>query len=162
MIPYYEPIMLLTQVCFLTIFTNSSLTATPSQATKKLITTIPIASAKDVDVAVEAASAVSSLTLPSLLFDLLNTRMQQAYKDSWASKCPGAARGKLLAKLADLVEKHADELAALEALNVGQRFLFHSPPTYSPLVRNRKTTQCCTERGHQHEHQHDSILCRVG
>ena len=33
---------------------------------------------------------------------------------------PGSERGKLLAKLADLVEQHGDELAALEALNVGQ------------------------------------------
>lgn len=37
---------------------------------------------------------------------------------------PGVERGKLLGKLADLVEKHSDELAALEALNVGQYTTF--------------------------------------
>ena len=126
-LPYDESTVLLTQVCLLSIFTNPSLTAISSQATKKLNTTVPIGSAKDVDVAVEAARVVSCLTFPSLLLDSLDTRTQQAYKNSWGLKCPGAARGKLLAKLADLVEKYADELAALEALNVGPCRLFHSP-----------------------------------
>ena len=35
-------------------------------------------------------------------------------------KVPGTERGKLLLKLADLIEKHGDELAALEALNNGK------------------------------------------
>lgn len=43
----------------------------------------------------------------------------QAYKTSWGLKVPGTERGKLLFKLADLVEKHMDELAALDTLNVG-------------------------------------------
>ncbi|KXN85885.1 Aldehyde dehydrogenase [Leucoagaricus sp. SymC.cos] len=59
-------------------------------------------SSKDVDLAVEAAG--------------------KAYKTVWGLKVPGAERGKLLGKLADLVEKHADEMAALEALNVGKQF----------------------------------------
>jgi aldehyde dehydrogenase (NAD+) len=46
--------------------------------------------------------------------------LRQAYKTSWGLKVPGAERGKLLSKLADLVEQHTDELAALEALNVGE------------------------------------------
>lgn len=49
----------------------------------------------------------------------------QAFKTAWGLKVPGRERGILLAKLADLVEKHADELAALEAINVGEyRFLW--------------------------------------
>lgn len=44
----------------------------------------------------------------------------QAYRTSWGLKCPGAVRGRLLAKLADLVEKNIDELVALEALNAGK------------------------------------------
>jgi hypothetical protein len=58
------------------------------------------ASEKDVDIAVLAA--------------------QKAYDTVWGLKVPGTERGKLLLKLADLVEKHGDELAALEALNNGK------------------------------------------
>lgn len=35
-------------------------------------------------------------------------------------KVPGTERGKLLLKLADLIDEHGDELAALEALNNGK------------------------------------------
>jgi len=107
MILYYESTTLSIKVCLFSICINQFLTVTSPQATKKLITTVPIGSGKDVDVAVEAAP----LTLPSLLLRSLNPQTQQAYKNSWGLKCPGTARGKLLAKL-------ADELAALEALNV--------------------------------------------
>lgn len=61
---------------------------------------ISAASPKDVDIAIAAA--------------------QKAYDTAWGLKVPGTERGKLLLKLADLVEKHADELAALEALNNGK------------------------------------------
>ena len=44
----------------------------------------------------------------------------QAYKTTWGLHCPGVVRGKLLNKLADLIEKHADEFAALESLDVGK------------------------------------------
>lgn len=37
---------------------------------------------------------------------------------------PASERGRLLYKLADLVEKHQDELAALEALDNGKPFAF--------------------------------------
>ncbi|KAF5346462.1 hypothetical protein D9756_010076 [Leucocoprinus leucothites] len=58
---------------------------------------------KDVDIAVSAA--------------------QKAFKTTWGLKVPGAERGKLLSKLVELLEKHQDELAALEALNVGKSYL---------------------------------------
>lgn len=58
------------------------------------------ATAADVDIAVNAA--------------------QKAFKTSWGSKVPGDQRGRLINRLADLVEQHAGELAALEALDVGQ------------------------------------------
>ncbi|EKM77497.1 hypothetical protein AGABI1DRAFT_115102 [Agaricus bisporus var. burnettii JB137-S8] len=70
--------------------------------TGKVITTVVAGTSKDVDIAVAAA--------------------EKAYKTSWGLKVPGVERGKLLGKLADLVEKHSDELAALEALNVGKHF----------------------------------------
>lgn len=58
------------------------------------------ASAADVDLAVDAA--------------------ERAYRTLWGLKVPGAQRGRLLAKFADLIEKCGDELAALESLNVGE------------------------------------------
>ena len=48
----------------------------------------------------------------------------QAYKTSWGLKTPGATRGKLLHKLADLIEANLDEFAALEALNGGMWLAF--------------------------------------
>ncbi|KAK0443708.1 aldehyde dehydrogenase [Desarmillaria tabescens] len=71
-------------------------------ATGKTITSVAGGTKKDVDIAVKAA--------------------KEAYKTSWGLKCPGARRGRLLSKLADLIEQHADELAALETLNVGKPF----------------------------------------
>ncbi|KAF7760325.1 hypothetical protein Agabi119p4_11001 [Agaricus bisporus var. burnettii] len=70
--------------------------------TGKVITSVAAGTSKDVDIAVAAA--------------------EKAYKTSWGLKVPGSERGKLMAKLADLVEQHADELAALEALNGGKPF----------------------------------------
>lgn len=71
-------------------------------ATGETITAVAGGTKKDVDIAVKAA--------------------KEAYKTSWGLKCPGPQRGRLLSKLADLVEQHADELAALETLNVGKPF----------------------------------------
>ncbi|TFK61593.1 aldehyde dehydrogenase [Pluteus cervinus] len=71
-------------------------------ATGKVITSIAGGSAKDIDIAVNAA--------------------KKAYKAAWGLKTPGSVRGKLLNKLADLLEEHIDELAALEALNTGKTF----------------------------------------
>ncbi|KAF9261278.1 aldehyde dehydrogenase [Marasmius fiardii PR-910] len=71
-------------------------------ATGKVITSVSAGSDKDVDIAVEAAL--------------------KAYKTSWGFKVPGSERGRLLNKLADLIEKNADEIAALESLNVGKPY----------------------------------------
>ncbi|KAF5346453.1 hypothetical protein D9756_010086 [Leucocoprinus leucothites] len=71
-------------------------------ATGKVITSVAGASAADVNNAVNAA--------------------EKAFKTSWGLKVPGAQRGRLISKFADLLEKHQDELCALEALNVGTRF----------------------------------------
>ncbi|KAF9447328.1 NAD-dependent aldehyde dehydrogenase [Macrolepiota fuliginosa MF-IS2] len=79
-------------------FANSSCNV----ANGKVITAVAGAGTKDIDAAVKAA--------------------RKAYKTSWGLKVPGAERGKLLDKLADLIEKHQDQLAALEALNVGKHY----------------------------------------
>ena len=50
---------------------------------------------------------------------------RKAYKTSWGLKVPGSERGKLLHKLAELVEKNADTFAAIEALDGGKHF-FHA------------------------------------
>ncbi|PFH45469.1 hypothetical protein AMATHDRAFT_9185 [Amanita thiersii Skay4041] len=68
----------------------------------QVITSVSAGSTKDVDVAVAAA--------------------KKAYKTVWGLHTPGYERGQLLGKLADLMEKHAEELTALEALNVGKTF----------------------------------------
>ena len=51
--------------------------------------------------------------------------MRKAFKTSWGLKCPGVRRGKLLYKLAELIEANADELAALEAINMGEALSIH-------------------------------------
>ncbi|KAJ7504773.1 aldehyde dehydrogenase [Mycena galericulata] len=71
-------------------------------ATGKKIAAVSLGSSKDVDIAVKAA--------------------QKAYKTSWGLKCPGTERGKLLARLADLVERDTLQFAALETINVGMPF----------------------------------------
>jgi aldehyde dehydrogenase (NAD+) len=49
-----------------------------------------------------------------------------AFETSWGTKVPGSERGKLLLKLADLIEKHADELAHLETLDNGKTLMWSS------------------------------------
>ncbi|OCH89819.1 NAD-dependent aldehyde dehydrogenase [Obba rivulosa] len=71
-------------------------------ATGKVITKIAEGTPKDVDLAVAAA--------------------HKAFETSWGLKCPGSERGRLLSKLADLMEEHNDEYAALEALDNGKTF----------------------------------------
>ncbi|KZV59828.1 aldehyde dehydrogenase [Peniophora sp. CONT] len=68
----------------------------------KTITKIAEATAADVDRAVKAA--------------------RRAQNTTWGLKCPGAERGKLMIKLADLMDAHYDELAAVEALDNGKTF----------------------------------------
>jgi len=69
-------------------------------STGKKFTSVALGSSKDVDIAVDAA--------------------RKAFKTSWGLKCPGVQRGKLLYKLAELIEANADELAALEAVDIGK------------------------------------------
>lgn len=45
---------------------------------------------------------------------------REAFNTTWGLNCPGPRRGQLLQDLASLVEKHQDELAALETLDVGE------------------------------------------
>ena len=69
-------------------------------ATGEVIANVAAAGAADVDKAVKAA--------------------RRALETGPWSTMDAADRGRLLFKLADLVEKHADELAALESLNCGK------------------------------------------
>ena len=48
---------------------------------------------------------------------------QKAYKTSWGRRCAAYDRGRLLNKLADIMEQHVDELCALESLDTGSIFL---------------------------------------
>lgn len=64
------------------------------------------ASAKDIDKAVKVA--------------------RKAYNESWGEKVPGHQRGKLLMKLADLVEANIPELAAIESLDNGKAYSISS------------------------------------
>jgi len=73
---------------------------TLNPATGKPIAKVAQGSAADIDRAVKAARAA----------------LEHA---SW-KKMPAGERGRLLYKLADLVEEHAEELSALEALNSGK------------------------------------------
>jgi aldehyde dehydrogenase (NAD+) len=50
------------------------------------------------------------------------------------SKTSGVERGRLLNKLADLIEQHADELAAVETLDNGKPFATHSKKFDLPLA----------------------------
>jgi hypothetical protein len=62
----------------------------------------------------------SVLSLRFIFLFLIMIGLPQAYKTSWGLKCPGTMRGKLLGKLADLVEANLEEFAALESLDVGE------------------------------------------
>lgn len=68
----------------------------------KVVTKISEGNAKDVDAAVDAA--------------------QKAFDSSWGTKVAPHQRGKLLMKLATLIEANVDELAALETLDNGKAF----------------------------------------
>ena len=74
--------------------------ATLNPSTEEEICQIAEADAADVDKAVKAARAAFE-------------------RGAW-KKTPASERGRLLNRLADLIEKHADELAALESLDNGK------------------------------------------
>lgn len=67
-----------------------------------VITSVAAGTAADIDIAAQAA--------------------KKAYKERWGLKVPGAQRGRMLSKLADLLQANADEFSALEALDVGKTF----------------------------------------
>ena len=69
-------------------------------ATGDVITAIAAGSKADVDRAADIA--------------------QKVFKTSWGFKVNGSERGKMLWKLADLMEAHLPEFAALDALANGQ------------------------------------------
>ncbi|KWU44739.1 aldehyde dehydrogenase [Rhodotorula sp. JG-1b] len=71
-------------------------------ATDKVIARIPAGQAKDVDRAVDAA--------------------ERAYNTVWGERCSPRERGRLLMKLADLFEEHADVLASIESMDNGKPF----------------------------------------
>lgn len=66
------------------------------------LTSIPEGSAADVDAAVKAA--------------------QKAFNTTWGLNTPGFERGKLLIKIAELMERDVDILASIEALDNGKTF----------------------------------------
>ncbi|KAG2121720.1 aldehyde dehydrogenase [Suillus cothurnatus] len=68
----------------------------------KVITSVSEGTAKDVDLAVEAAN--------------------EAFDTTWGLHAPGTQHSILMSKLAALMEKNADELATLEALDNGKTF----------------------------------------
>ncbi|KAI6100130.1 aldehyde dehydrogenase [Pisolithus sp. B1] len=68
----------------------------------KVIPSVSEGTQKDVDLAVDAA--------------------EKAFETTWGLNCPGSKRGRLLSKLASLMEEHTDELAALETLDNGKTF----------------------------------------
>jgi aldehyde dehydrogenase (NAD+) len=76
---------------------------TTSLATGKLITSISEATEKDVDLAVVAA--------------------QKAFDTVWGLNTPGSKRGEALWSLAQAMERHREELAAIEALDNGEFFI---------------------------------------
>ncbi|KAI0637740.1 NAD-aldehyde dehydrogenase [Trametes polyzona] len=69
-------------------------------ATEEVICSVVAASEKDIDVAVAAA--------------------RKAFKTTWGKNVTGFERSRLLNKLADLIERDAQELAELESLNNGK------------------------------------------
>ncbi|KAI0668746.1 aldehyde dehydrogenase [Trametes maxima] len=71
-------------------------------STGKVITKIAEGTPKDLDLAVDAA--------------------QKAFDTTWGLHANGVQRSRLLNKLADLMEKEADTLAALEAIDNGKTF----------------------------------------
>ena len=87
----------------------------------KLITKVAAGDVADVEAAVQAARA--------------------AYKSSWGLKVPGSQRGLLLYKLAELIEAHADEISALEALNAGTYHCFEFIPDLFESLRQENDSK---------------------
>ncbi|KAI0775410.1 aldehyde dehydrogenase domain-containing protein [Irpex lacteus] len=71
-------------------------------ATEEFLASVVAGSAKDIDIAVAAA--------------------REAFNTTWGKNVSGFQRSKLINKLADLIERDAEDLAALETLNNGKPF----------------------------------------
>jgi aldehyde dehydrogenase (NAD+) len=71
-------------------------------STGEKIVSVPEATAADVDTAVIAA--------------------RKAFTTTWGLNTPGNERGRLLLKIAELMERDVDQLASLEALDNGKAF----------------------------------------
>ncbi|GAA5980699.1 hypothetical protein JCM5350_006356 [Sporobolomyces pararoseus] len=73
-------------------------------STGKVIAAVAEGTPEDIDEAVEVA--------------------EKAYNTVWGERCPGHERGRLLMKLADLFEEHADKLASIESMDNGKAYTF--------------------------------------
>lgn len=62
--------------------------------------------------------------------DLAVSAAEKAMDTVWGLNTPGAQRGALLMKLADLIDQHKEELAALEALDTGGHSTYRSRTMY--------------------------------
>uniref|UniRef100_A0A8H7XU94 Aldehyde dehydrogenase domain-containing protein n=1 Tax=Psilocybe cubensis TaxID=181762 RepID=A0A8H7XU94_PSICU len=93
-------------------------------ATAAVITAVAGGTKADVDIAVDIAKKASKIM-----------EINRAYKTSWGFRCPGAERGKLLNKLADLLEKNIDEFAALESLNTGKVYMYSKLSDIGSTIR---------------------------
>ena len=56
------------------------------------------------------------------LFPARSDAAEKAFETVWGEHTPGSERGRMLMKLADLFEEHADTLASIEALDNGKAF----------------------------------------
>ncbi len=91
--------LLSTRFTCLTLFLLLTIVSVINPSNGKLITKVDEATSADVDRAVKAA--------------------HKAFETEWGLNASGARRSELLNKLASLMEKNHDELAALEALDNG-------------------------------------------
>src|SRR6202035_2067317 len=88
---------------------------TINPSTGEVITQVAEADAADVDKAVTAARAAFET-------------------GAWRRKMTASQRGAMINRLADLIEKHADELAQLEALDNGKPYQVAKAPDPPPTV----------------------------
>ncbi|KDN48841.1 indole-3-acetaldehyde dehydrogenase [Tilletiaria anomala UBC 951] len=97
-------------------------------ATGKEIAQVAEADAKDIDIAVKAA--------------------REAYNNVWGEKVPGHKRGRLLLKLADLVEQHIDELAAIESLDNGKPVSIAKGFDFTEVIANLRYYAGWADKNH--------------
>ena len=71
--------------------------------------------------------------------DIAVEAAQKAFETTWGLNASGSVRSSLLWKLAELMERDHDELAALEALDNGTLIRFSS--SLSKLIKFRQNVQ---------------------